>query len=124
MLSILIWLPAAAGLAGTLLPRRAERRNAAGPLTLLAALCSLGLAIALIAEYHPGSAQLSHVTDVVWIAELGIHYKLGVDGLNLFLVGMTTLLFAIALFACNRRDWQHSPLFFFPLRLAHHALLV
>jgi NADH-quinone oxidoreductase subunit M len=123
MLSILIWLPAATGLAGTLLPRRAGRRDLAGPLTLLAALVSLGLAIALIADYHPGSTQLSHVTDVVWIAELGIHYKLGVDGLNLFLVGMATLLFAIALFACNRREWQRSPLFFFQLGLAESAVL-
>jgi NADH-quinone oxidoreductase subunit M len=122
MLSVLIWLPAAAGLAGTLLPQRAGRRNA-GPLTLLAALGSLGLAIALIADYHPGSAQLAHVTDVVWISELGIHYKLGVDGLNLFLVGMTTLLFAIALFACNRRNWRRSPLFFFQLGLAESAVL-
>jgi NADH-quinone oxidoreductase subunit M len=123
MLSILIWLPAATGLAGTLLPRRAGRRDAAGPLTLLAALVSLGLAIALIADYHAGSNQLAHLTDVVWIAELGIHYKLGVDGLNLFLVGMTTLLFAIALFACNRRDWQRSRLFFFQLGLAESAVL-
>ncbi len=69
MLSFLIWLPAAAGLIGALLPRRTGRRDPSGPLTLLAALASLGLAIALIADYHPGSAQLAHVTDVVWIAD-------------------------------------------------------
>src|SRR5258708_35624269 len=123
MLSFLIWLPAAAGLIGALLPRRTGRRDPSGPLTLLAALASLGLAIALIVDYHPGSAQLAHVTDVVWISELGIHYKLGVDGLNLFLVGMATLLFAVALFACNRREWQGSPLFFFQLGLAPSGVL-
>ena len=39
------------------------------------------------------AAGLQHVTDETWISELGIHYKLGVDGLNLFLVLLTTLLF-------------------------------
>ena len=34
------------------------------------------------------------MTDDVWIADLGVHYKLGVDGLNLWLVALTTLLFA------------------------------
>ena len=34
------------------------------------------------------------MTDDAWIAELGIHYKLGVDGLNLWLVALTALLFA------------------------------
>ena len=29
---------------------------------------------------------LQYVTDETWISELGIHYKLGVDGLNLFLI--------------------------------------
>ena len=38
--------------------------------------------------------RTQHVTDVVWIAALGIHYKLGVSGLNVLLVGLTTLLFA------------------------------
>ena len=39
----------------------------------------------------------------VWISELGIHYKLGIDGLNVFLVGLTTLLFAAATLATNLR---------------------
>jgi hypothetical protein len=34
------------------------------------------------------------VTDDKWIPDLGIRYKLGVDGLNLWLVALTTLLFA------------------------------
>jgi NADH-quinone oxidoreductase subunit M len=121
MLSFLIWLPAAAGLIGTLLPRR-WRRDPAGPLTLLAALASLGLAISLLGDYSPGT-RLTHVTDVVWIAELGVHYKLGVDGLNLLLVAMTTLLFAVALVACNAREWQRSRLFYLQMGIAESAVL-
>jgi NADH-quinone oxidoreductase subunit M len=121
MLSFLIWLPAAGALVGTFVPRRG-RRDPAGVLTLLAALASLGLAIALIADYGPGT-RLTHVTDVVWISELGIHYKLGVDGLNLFLVSLTTLLFVIAMSASNLRDWQRSRIFYLQVGLAESAVL-
>ncbi len=46
------------------------------------------------------------MTDVVWIAELGIHYKLALTGLNLFLLALTTLLFAVAIFASTLRTWE------------------
>ena len=45
---------------------------------------------------------MQHVTDIVWISTLGIHYKLGVSGLNVFLIGLTTLLFAAATLAAVR----------------------
>jgi NADH:ubiquinone oxidoreductase subunit 4 (subunit M) len=69
MLSILIWLPAAAALLGALIPLR----RAAGLLALGGALGSLGISIALIAGYSGHSAQLTHVTNVVWIRSLGLH---------------------------------------------------
>ena len=33
-----------------------------------------------------GARGLQYVTDEMWISQLGIHYKLGIDGLNLFLI--------------------------------------
>ena len=88
-LSILIWLPAAFGLLGAV--PVARNRRLPGFLALAGSLGALGLAIGYIADYKSGTAGLQHVTDVVWISELGIHYKLGVDGLNVFLLGLTTL---------------------------------
>ena len=116
-LSILIWLPAVAGLVAALLPRSLGPRVAA-----LGTLGALGIAIALIADYDPASG-LQHVTDETWIAALGIHYKLGIDGLNLFLVGLTTLGFAAAAVAANFRTWERSRLFYFHLLLGESAVL-
>jgi NADH-quinone oxidoreductase subunit M len=65
---------------------------------------ALGLAIGYIVQYGPGSHGLKDVTDIVWIAELGIHYKLGVSGLNVLLVGLTALLFFAAVLALNLRS--------------------
>ena len=56
----------------------------------------LGYAIALIADFERGGAALQYVTDDNWISELGIRYQLGVDGLNLFLVALTALLWVPA----------------------------
>jgi len=94
-----------------------------GVLALIGTLGALGLAIGYIADYSPGTSGLQHVTNVVWISELGIHYKLGISGLNVFLVGLTTLLFAAATIAANLRAWPRPRLFWFFFMLAESAVL-
>jgi NADH-quinone oxidoreductase subunit M len=148
-LSILIWLPAACGLLGALLPiglpharvgddaksdtdatatgATGRRWALPGLLALAGSLAALGLAIAYIVQYGPGSHGLKDVTDIVWISELGIHYKLGVSGLNVLLVGLTALLFFAAILASNLRLTSHAPqrprLFYFHMMLAESAVL-
>jgi NADH-quinone oxidoreductase subunit M len=138
-LSILIWLPLACGVVGALaetgmlavgerLPASVAGTNQRAParIALLGSLAALGLSIGYIADYHSGTG-LQHVTDVVWIAALGVHYKLGVSGLNVFLVGLTTLLFAAATLSLNVRKGALKPerpaLFFFLFTLAESAVL-
>jgi len=145
-LSIMLWLPAACGLLGaslSVLGRRAgvvehaqipagetsvpgrplSRLSTSGALALIGAIGALALAIGYIADYSPGAHGLTHVTDVVWISELGIHYKLGIDGLNVFMIGLTTLLFAAAVIAANLREWERPRLFYFNFMLAESAVL-
>src|SRR3954471_14098717 len=87
-LSILLWLPLAAVVLGLFLPGQLSR------LAMVAgALATLVLAVILVADFDSGTPGLQFVTDETWISELGIHYKLGVDGLNLFLILLTALLF-------------------------------
>ncbi len=145
-LSILIWVPLACGLIGALLGavtnsgRTAgggsdgeERDDSAragwsapGLMALLGSLVALALAIGYIADYKAGGG-LQHVTDIVWIATLGIHYKLAVTGLNVFLIGLTTLLFAAATLAANLRSadraLERPRLFYFNFMLAESAVL-
>jgi NADH-quinone oxidoreductase subunit M len=116
-LSILIWLPAAVALVAAFLPRTIGPR-----LVALGTVVALGLAIYLIVDYDPGSG-LQHVTDRMWISQLGIHYKLGIDGLNLFLVALTTLGFAAAVIASNFREWERPQLYYLHLALAESAVL-
>ena len=50
----------------------------------------------IVPDYGAGYA---FVQDTEWVESLGIHYKVGVDGISLWLVLLTTLLTPIALFA-------------------------
>jgi NADH-quinone oxidoreductase subunit M len=97
-----------------------------GVLALAGSVLALAFAIGYIADYKSGGG-LQHVTDVVWISSLGIHYKLAITGLNVFLVGLTTLLFAAAMLAANLREERSRPtspgLFWLFFTLAESAVL-
>src|SRR5947209_6694398 len=117
-LSILIWLPAIFALAGAFLPRVAVGRFAA-----VGALVTLGVAISFVARFKLGHPGLQFVTDAVWIGALGIHYKLGADGLNIALLLLTTILFAASFIWASLREWDRPRAFFFHLGLAESAVL-
>jgi NADH-quinone oxidoreductase subunit M len=115
-LSIVLWLPAFAG-ALALVARRF-----AGWVTFLGSLAALAYAVTLIVDFDSTSGALQYVTDKVWIDQLGIHYKLGIDGLNIALVGLTTLSFTVCvLWATLERE--HPPQFFMWLGVMHSAVL-
>ncbi len=90
MLSLILFLPLAFGLAGFLIPKRAPA--AVGWWSAFGALLSLGLAIALVIDFDGAYGGLQKVVDESWIPQLGISYQLGVDGLSVFLVLLTSVL--------------------------------
>src|SRR3954451_19953337 len=118
MLDVLLWLPLVSALVGTLLPR-----HYVGLPALLGSLGTLGLSVWMISEYTGSERGLQHVIDTIWIRELGIHYKVGVDGLNVFLVALAALLFAAATLAAGFREWERPRALFFWLGLAETAVL-
>ena len=116
-LSIVLWLPLAAGLLALL----------AGPaarwLALAGTAATLAYAIALVVDFESGAGGLQYVTDEMWISELGIHYKLGVDGLNLFLIALAALLWVPTTLWAGREGYDRPGLFFFWLGLGESAVL-
>jgi NADH-quinone oxidoreductase subunit M len=117
-LSILIWVPLLVALVAAGLPRRLV-----GWVTAGGSLVTLALAISFLARFHTGRAGLQFATDKVWIGALGIHYKLGLDGLNLALVVVTAVLFSVALIWSAFREWDRPALFYFYFALAESAVL-
>jgi NADH-quinone oxidoreductase subunit M len=83
----------------------------------------LGYAIVLLFDFDSGKRGLQYLTDDTWIEALGIRYKLGIDGLNLWLVALTTLLFAATALWVFVRPVERPRLFTFHLALAETAVL-
>jgi NADH-quinone oxidoreductase subunit M len=116
-LSILLALPAAGGLVGAIAGGRLARWGA-----LAGSLLALAYAIVAVARFKTGGG-LQDVTDETWIAALGTHWKLGLDGLNLFLVLLTTVLFTASTLWAALREWERPGLFFFWFGMAQSAVL-
>ena len=117
-LSILIWLPLAIALLAAVAPRPLIGRAA-----VAGSIVTLGVAISFLVRFKSGQAGLQFVTDQVWISSLGIHYKLGLDGLNVVLVVLTTILFSASLLWSAFREWDRPRSFYFHFGLAQSAVL-
>jgi NADH-quinone oxidoreductase subunit M len=95
-LSWLLAIPALAALVVLVIPRSWERliRGFSIAAMLVAFVARLRL---LFADYSTAGFNL--VEQVTWIEAFGISYKVGVDGLSLWLVILTTALSPVALYA-------------------------
>jgi NADH-quinone oxidoreductase subunit M len=118
MINSLLWTPLAFGIVGLLLPKRF-----AGWWATLGTLATLGLAISLVVGFDSGSSGLQNSVDVTWISGLGVDYSLGVDGLNLFLVLLTAVLWLGGTAFGALREQERPQLFFFLMLLAETATL-
>ncbi len=90
LLSILIWLPIAAGILVLLL---GDARIGAGRwLALVASLTTLALAVPLWTHFDPGSAALQFPELAPWIPRFKAFYALGVDGISMPLIVLTAFM--------------------------------
>jgi NADH-quinone oxidoreductase subunit M len=95
ILSVLVVLPALGALAVVLIPRsRAELHRG---ITLLFAGGTGALALYLLAAFETGDAGYQLEVNRSWVSEFGISWHVGVDGISLFLVVLTALLFPVAI---------------------------
>ena len=65
-------------------------------------LVTLVLSVALLVDFDKAEAGYQFVESKVWIKSLGIRYLMAVDGISLFMVVLTGLLFPIALLASSK----------------------
>jgi len=97
VLTFIILTPLAGALAALLVPtRRPELARAVG---FVATAATAGMAGYLLANFETGEAGYQFVEDHQWIGSLGVRYLLGVDGISLFMVALTALLFPLGLMA-------------------------
>jgi NADH-quinone oxidoreductase subunit M len=102
-LTALVFLPAAGAAAVALSPR--SRPELAKLIGLLVSVSVAVLAGVILVNFDAGNAGFQFVTDHSWIGDFGIRWHLGLDGISLFLVALTAILFPISL-AGPRVDQQ------------------
>ncbi len=90
LLSILIWLPIAAGVLVLVL---GDRNIAAVRwLALAAALVTLGFSAALWCGFNASTSALQFLEKVPWIPRFNAYYGLGIDGISLPLIVLTAFM--------------------------------
>jgi NADH-quinone oxidoreductase subunit M len=121
-LTIVIFLPLAGALVGAFLPAARSHWGA-----LAGAVGTALYAIVMTIDFERGAEGLQYVTDDAWISELGIRWSLGVDGLNLWLILLTALLWVGAIvYAWRAERYRHRERprhFWFHFALAETAVL-
>ncbi|MEU9119666.1 NADH-quinone oxidoreductase subunit M [Streptomyces sp. NPDC048506] len=126
-------VPAIGAIATAALP--AAKRTAAKWLALLFSLLTLALALVIAVRFDPGAKGPYQLTEShAWIPDFGVRYELGVDGIAVALIALTTLLIPFIILAGwhdadpleeakpNRR-WRPTQ-GFFALILAVEAMVV
>jgi NADH-quinone oxidoreductase subunit M len=116
-LSIVLFLPLAAGLVGAFLPRGWARWA-----VLAGTVAVLAYVVAMLLDFESGGG-LQWVTDDEWISELGIRYILAVDGLNLFMIALTAIAWVACTLVAAFSEQDRPRLFFFNIALAETAVL-
>ncbi|WP_432125054.1 NADH-quinone oxidoreductase subunit M [Streptomyces sp. C10-9-1] len=112
-------LPAVGAIATAAVP--AARRTAAKWTALLFSLGTLVLAGVVLARFEPGGDRYQLTESHAWIADFGVRYELGVDGIGVVMVALTALLIPFVIAAgwndadpleAGSRRWRPTQGFF------------
>jgi len=97
LLTILVFLPAAWALVGLLIPAKSGGSAPLKYWALAGSLVTFFLSIFLYAQFSPHGEEFQWLENASWIPSLGISYSVGIDGISLWLVMLTTFLMPIAI---------------------------
>jgi NADH-quinone oxidoreductase subunit M len=95
LLTLVTFLPVAGAVLVLLLPRRQD--STVRLVTLTTTLVTFVVSLPLYFHFDPVSADYQFVEQKAWIPSLGVTYHLGVDGLSVLLVLLTTFLMPLVI---------------------------
>src|SRR5437870_6190155 len=105
ILSWTIWLPIAVAVILAFVPRGAV--TAIKAIGLFASLLTFVISLTILQQFQEGVAGFQLVESRSWIPQWGIRYALGIDGISLWLVLLTTLLTPVVLLSSWNAIYKH-----------------
>jgi len=105
VLSIIIWLPIAVAVILAFVPRGAV--SAIKAIGLSASLVTFVISLTILQQFQDGVAGFQLMESRSWIPQWGIRYALGIDGISLWLVLLTTLLTPVVLLSSWNSIHKH-----------------
>lgn len=97
LLTLITFTPLLAALVVALVPRGATRAH--GRTAFVLSLIPFALSLQLLAGFDAANPGFQMVERAAWIPEIGVGYSVGVDGISLFLVMLTTFLMPLVVLA-------------------------
>ncbi|MDR7543029.1 MAG: NADH-quinone oxidoreductase subunit M [Armatimonadota bacterium] len=95
ILSALIFIPLAGAVLLAFIPP--DREDTIRRIGLAVSLLALLVAARLFCVFDPAARGFQFTEQVTWIPALGVSYHVGTDGISLLLVGLTAVIFPVAL---------------------------
>jgi len=103
LLTITTFLPLA-GVGFLLLGGRSIRDDASRAVALVATLATFLVSLVVFGKFDPATPGFQLMEQATWVGSLGFGYLLGIDGISLWLVLLTTFLFPVSVLASWKID--------------------
>ena len=94
-----------------------ERTDLVRLVSLTTAIVTMLLSFWLYGMFETGVSGMQFVVDIPWVQSIGINYSLGIDGISLLLIVLTTLLTVLAILASWNSITQNVRGYFFSMLL-------
>jgi len=104
-LSAIIWIPIIAAVVLMFFPKNSV--NAIKSFALFASLLTFFVSLSILRGFDDGFPGFQFVESIPWIPQWGINYSLGIDGISLWLVLLTTLLTPVVILASWNTIQKH-----------------
>ena len=120
IVSLVTFAPLAGALLLTILPRRDRDIRV---IAFLVSLVTFGLSLHLPVHFHRGLQGFQFEIDKPWIASPNIHYHMGIDGISIWLVVLTTFLTPLCVLISWKSVHDRVKEFFILLLILETALI-
>ncbi|MEO0354456.1 MAG: proton-conducting transporter membrane subunit, partial [Cyanobacteria bacterium P01_A01_bin.3] len=106
MLSSLIWIPALGAAVIGLWPDTLSAKTAR-QLALGFAAALFAITVAIATQFDVSSSAMQFEESLDWLPQLGLHYRLGLDGLSLPLLILNSFLVGVAIYSTKEAIARH-----------------